>query len=229
MIVSFFEIGKNVASKFPSGIKVLALVYNLINLNIYRTKGSRNNVIKSKAFLNRCKFEIKGNGNTIIIDDMCVLKNCHINISGNDNKIWLNKKVCAYDLEVHIEDNNNEVIIGERTLFSGKTHLACIEGTKISIGNDCLFSSEIVFRTGDSHSILDQTGNRINQSRNIIISNNVWVGHRVLVNKGARIAEQSVVGTGAIVTKSFTESNVVIAGVPAKIMKRNINWNKVRI
>lgn len=118
---------------------------------------------------------------------------------------------------------------GRGTYFAGKIHLAAIEGTRIEIGNDCLFSSEIVFRTGDSHSILDMDGNRINASKDIIVGNHVWVGHRALINKGVTIEDDSIIGTGAIVTRSFCEKNVVIAGVPAKIIKSNVNWDVKRL
>ena len=40
------------------------------------------------------------------------------------------------------------------------------------------------------------------------------------------IADNSIVGWGSIVTKEFNEPNVIIAGIPAKIVKRGINWDR---
>ncbi len=48
----------------------------------------------------------------------------------------------------------------------------------------------------------------------------------VSILKGATIFDNSIVAFGSIVTKSFTETNVIIAGIPAKIVKTNINWKK---
>ena len=31
---------------------------------------------------------------------------------------------------------------------------------------------------------------------------------------------------GAIVTKKFDEENVILGGIPAKIIKKNIKWDK---
>lgn len=107
--------------------------------------------------------------------------------------------------------------------------MACTEGSKVIIGDDCLFSSEIVFRTGDSHSILDQNGKRINSAKDITIGNHVWLGHRVLINKGVYIGDNSIVGTGSVVTKAFNEGNIVLAGVPAEIKKKDVNWCDKRI
>lgn len=38
--------------------------------------------------------------------------------------------------------------------------------------------------------------------------------------------KNSIVGCGAIVTKCFNESNVVLGGIPAKIIKRNTTWDR---
>lgn len=37
--------------------------------------------------------------------------------------------------------------VGHNTHFSGKTHMVCIEGKKVHIGERCLFSDTITFRT----------------------------------------------------------------------------------
>ena len=49
-----------------------------------------------------------------------------------------------------------------------------------------------------------------------------------MINKGVLISSNSIVGNGAIVTNQFTEMNVVLAGVPARIVKRGVNWNAKR-
>ena len=95
--------------------------------------------------------------------------------------------------------------------------------------NDLGISSEIVIRTGDSHSVLNESGERINPAKDVVIGNHVWIGHRVLITKGVSIPENSIVGTGAILTKAIDKCGVVIAGVPAKIVKENINWNSKRL
>lgn len=46
----------------------------------------------------------------------------------------------------------------------------------------------------------------------------------MLVNKGVKIADNIIIGTGAVVTKSCAYSNVIIAGVPARVVKENVNW-----
>lgn len=84
-------------------------------------------------------------------------------------------------------------------------------------------------RTGDSHSIVDMSGERINHAEDVVIGDHVWIGYRVLINKGAVIPENTIIGTGAVVTKSFEEPNTVLAGVPAKVVKKDVNWRKERL
>ncbi len=181
------------------------------------------------AILIRCKIICKGKGNKIEFEKGSLFRNCIFRISGDNNIIKIGQKVHAKNVEFWIEDNCNTISIGNNTSFCGKLHLACTEGKSITIGKECLFSSEIVFRTGDSHSIIDLSGIRINHAKDIIIGDHVWIGHRVLVNKGVVISNNSVVGTGSVVTKKFNDENIIIAGCPAKIVKNDINWLGKRI
>ena len=114
-------------------------------------------------------------------------------------------------------------------MICGNTRLSCIEGRKITIGERCMFSDCIEIRTGDSHSILNEQGHRINPSRDVTIGQHVWVGQGVTILKGVYIHQDSILGTKAVVVKSTTNGGVVIAGNPAKIVKENVNWDVARL
>lgn len=189
----------------------------------------QNKVLLSNALLRNSSIRINGHDNNIVIGNHVYLTNLHILITGNNNNITINDSVVGDQVDICVEDNKNTISIGAHTKFAGKIHLACTESTSISIGEDCLFSSEIVIRTGDSHSILDKSGERINPAVSVKIGDHVWVGHRAMITKGSVIGEDTVVGTGAIVTKKFTQSNVVLAGVPAKVVSEGIYWNISRV
>ena len=136
----------------------------------------------------------------------------------------------AADGSFYTEDDGNTISVGDNTTFAGKIHIACTEGTKCVIGRDCLFSSEIVIRTGDSHSVLDGDGARINPAEDVVIGDHVWISYRALVTKGAVIPNNCVIGTGAIVTRGTgKDGNVILAGIPAKAVKKEIDWCKERI
>ena len=204
--------------------------YRLINILPFnnRIRARKTKIVNEGAALIKCEIKSRGN-NTIIFRKGAIIRNTVIHIYGNNNLVEVGENASLNYGNIHVEDDGNRVVIGAGTNICGKTHLACIEGKSILIGNDCLFSSEIVLRTGDSHSVLDLNGKRINYSEDIVISDHVWVGYRVSIGKGVVISKNTVIGTGAIVTKSCDEENVVLAGVPAAVVKSGINWTTERI
>lgn len=119
--------------------------------------------------------------------------------------------------------------MGEHLYIAGKTHLAACEGTRIMIGDDCMFSSEIHFATTDSHSITTMDGKRINPAKDIIIGNHCWIGTRVTCLKGTELAENCVVGAGSLLAGKYCTPNCAWGGNPAKLLKQDINWCRERI
>lgn len=226
--MSVFSVGKRLLKRFPFLTKIAAFNYNLFAMNSF--KGMKNNSLsKDFAFMKRCRIRIKGTGNQIIIGEKCVLSNCNFIITGNNNKIVLDEMNYADNVSFCIEDDDNTISIGANTRIFGECEFAAMEGVNIELGEGCLISSKTVFRTGDSHSILDLDGNRINVSKGIKLGNRVWVGQRASLLKGVTVGDDSIVSFGAIVTKSFDTPNVIIGGVPAKIIKQEVKWCKPRI
>ena len=54
----------------------------------------------------------------------------------------------------------------------------------------------------------------------ITIGDNVWIGVNAIILPGVKIGHNCIIAAGAVVTKSFNEDNLVIAGNPAKIINR---------
>lgn len=202
-----------------------------INNSIFnKQKISKGNTVTIKcAYLNNCKINIIGTGNIIDIDDYSRLNKCNITIYGNNCSVRIGERCYLNQLNIFMEDDENHVSIGEHTSVDGMTELACIEGTKIDIGYDCMFSRNIHIRTGDSHSITNLNGERINISKSISISNHVWIGTDTILLKGCSVGENSVVGAGSILSGKTYRSNSVIAGVPGKEIKQEITWKRERI
>lgn len=207
--------------------KICASLYRMGGWNKAKKRG--NSVVYNNTYLSRCTISISGQNNQIIFSGTNYFKCCKFYITGNNNRIVIGDKVCGYDATFIIEDSNGTIEVGYKTLFTGKIEVACTEGAAISIGQECLFSSDVDIRNGDSHSILDENGERINKAEDIIIGDNVWIGHRAIVLKGAVIGCDSVIGAGAVVTRKFTNPNMVIGGNPAKIIKEHIRWEHERL
>ena len=92
-----------------------------------------------------------------------------------------------------------------------------------------MFSWGIYLFASDTHTIYDaKTKKLLNWGKEIIIEDNVWVAMDCTVLKNSFIAKNCVVGASAVVAGKFTEKNCVIAGNPAKVVKRGVAWDRRR-
>ena len=176
------------------------------------------------------------------------IKNLKINCYGSNNYIEIHepyrlrdvKISCGYNNKIIINsfnrhtvasiclESNNELIIGSHTTMANvNLWFPNASGTKIYIGEDCMLSYGIEFRTSDGHVIYDaNTKKCLNPPDNINIGNHVWIGRNSTILKGSVISNNSVVGANSLVNKKFIEENCIIAGIPAKVVKQEINWDR---
>lgn len=196
-----------------------------------RITGENNLIEDLGAEFDQVSVDIHGNNNLILIHKGAFLKNVSFHLYGDRHKIIIGEN-CRFNEKSSLwaEDHNCTLSIGKDSTFEG-VHLSVTEpNSKLLIGEDCMFSYDIDVRTGDSHSIISKnTGGRLNHARDIIFGNHVWVASHCIFTKGACMSSHSVVGTGSLVNKVFKESNVVVAGHPARIINRNVDWLRERI
>lgn len=121
--------------------------------------------------------------------------------------------------------------IGAGTSIEGARFALGGDGPRsVTIGENCLMSSGITFRPSDGHAIFDlATGDVINPAKPIVIGDHVWVGAGVTFIKGSRVPNDTVVGTGALVSRQFTEENTAVAGNPAKVVRTGIGWDRQHV
>jgi acetyltransferase-like isoleucine patch superfamily enzyme len=179
------------------------------------------------AFLRATRVEISGRDNTVFIAPENRLNRCLIHIHGNKCEVVIHEHCILSNLELWIEDDAGKIEIGSRTTVEGG-HIAATEGREIVIGQDCMFSSKIEIRNGDSHAIFDAVSKeRINPARPTIIGDHVWLGIGSRVLKGSSVGAGSVIAAGAIVLGHVQEC-AVYAGIPAKKGREGIVWKRDR-
>jgi len=117
---------------------------------------------------------------------------------------------------------NPSIIIGDNVSFNFDCHIGCIN--KVVIGDNVLIASR-VFITDHYHGDITTEALQIPPSKRkiespgpVIIEENVWIGEGVAIMPNLTIGRNSIIGSNAVVTKSFPP-NSVIAGVPAKLIK----------
>lgn len=175
-----------------------------------RVKGKNNKVIIPQNMQGKIKIFIHGDNNTLIIKSEKFL----------DIKVYIGAKTTPC--------NNASFEIGRETEINDANFMLLENNSSITIGDDCLFGYDIKCWCSDTHSICDLEGKVLNIGKSIEIGNHVWIGRDCHLTKNTRIPDNSVVGWCSNVTRKFDEQNVIIAGNPAQIVKRNINWQNAR-
>lgn len=155
------------------------------------------------------------------------------------NKNWTknrNLKNCIPGL-IHIH-NNAKLEVGNFSVYAGSkicvsagaelylgsgyiNHNSSIECfQKIYIGEHVIISDNVQIRDSDNHKI---KGSEEKETQPIVIQDHVWIGMGAIILKGVTIGEGSIIAAGAIVTKNVPP-HTIVAGVPAKVIKENINF-----
>ena len=171
-----------------------------------------------------------GDNANIILENPCNFYHCRFDVFDNTQIIIKSSKYKILNLNIYCSAKNFQCVIGENfctvgTFISAEGNT----GTRLTIGHDCMFSFGIHIRLDDGHTIFDlDSGLPLNSADSVDIGNHVWIGQNAIILKDTIIPDNSVIGAAAVVTSKFTESNTIIAGNPAKTIKKNIGWNRQR-
>ena len=172
----------------------------------------------------------KGVGNAIILMGRASLKDCSICFYGNNCTLRIGQNAVIYNNDFCFEDEGGEIVIGDNTTTESGCKFASCEGKRIVIGDDCMLSHDVDVRNTDSHSILNDRGERINASADILIGDHVWIGIRSTLLKGSVIPSQCVVAAQSMVTSSLNANeHTIIAGSPARVIKTGVSWDRKRL
>lgn len=88
----------------------------------------------------------------------------------------------------------------------------------IEIGDNTLIGQNVTLMDFEAHGIHPEKRREIGEIGSIKIGANVWIGNNVTILKNTIIGDNTIVAAGAVVSGSFP-ANVIIGGVPAKVIK----------
>lgn len=213
----------NNGTYFDNGMN--EVVGEINRFKVCMTRGSRVYIGKNCKIAKDVIFNA-GGGLIIIEDNCCIEKGCIIAV--NDSILRLGKGCmlqndsricCSYNSVLNIDDG-----CSMETRFSAMMH----GYANIYLGKNCMLSTNIFMRAGSVHNIydLDNKENReVRITREINVGQHVWIGEHCVLLHGVSIGSGSIVGMNSFVNKKFPE-NVTIAGNPARIIRRNVSWDK---
>ena len=116
------------------------------------------------------------------------------------------------------------ITLGNNLSFNSHCTLLCKKA--ITIGHNVMTGWNVLISDGDGHTIINELGEQVNKPDPVIVGNNVWLAANTTLLKGAFVNDGSIVAMGCIVTRHYEENNVIIAGIPSKIVKYNIIWHQ---
>lgn len=96
------------------------------------------------------------------------------------------------------------------------TYFQCFRG-RITLGKGCYIAPNVGIITVN-HDL--ENLNNYMEAKDVFIGQNVWIGMNSVVLPGVRLADNVIVGAGAVVTKSCIEPGQLLLGVPAKPYSR---------
>lgn len=86
-------------------------------------------------------------------------------------------------------------------------------GAKLIIGSGTIIAPNCGFITAN-HDLNDFSKSA--PGKDITIGRKCWIGMNCMILPGITLGDNTIVGAGSVVTKSFPEGNCIIAGNPAK-------------
>ena len=176
-------------------------------------------------------FFVGGNDNRIVVGANCRIHATTFFIRGNGNTIILGDDCSAHLAQFHIEGDGNTIHIGKGTTMHGRgscpIHITADEGSGVYIDEDCMLAHSVQMRSTDSHSIVDLNGKRLNPAQDIHIGRHCWLGMQCIILKGCVIEPNTMVAAGSVCgSHTPRETNCILAGNPAKVVKRDVNWDR---
>ncbi len=121
--------------------------------------------------------------------------------------------------DAYVIFSKGQLTVGSNSAIGKRCEIA-LNGGEIIIGNFVRIASN-VFITNANHEFSDVNAPIMKQgvvTRNVIIEDDVWIGHGAIVLPGVRIGKGAIIAAGSVVTKDVAALTIV-GGNPARFIK----------
>ncbi|MFS7357640.1 acyltransferase [Rahnella inusitata] len=194
----------------------------LTNLSSYSDENG-NEIFFSGEISNGIDITFRGKNNKLYVSSDSKISELTISFDCDNAECRIGKTNGKFSLRI---GQDSKVLIGDGVTTTARCFVCAVEGSTVDIGNDCMLAVGVSIRSDDSHPIFDiSSGARINAAKSVVIGNHVWFGEGAAILSGTSIGDGCVVGMRAVVKGKFP-NNCVIAGMPSKIIRKNIAWER---
>ncbi len=114
-------------------------------------------------------------------------------------------------------DYGANISIGEN--FFANFNLTILDEAKVKIGDNAFIGPNVSIYTACHPLDVEGRNKGLEWAEPVTIGNNVWIGGSATILPGVTVGDNVVIGAGAVVTKDVP-SNVVVAGNPARVIKK---------
>lgn len=135
-------------------------------------------------------------------------KNARVMI--DDFLVYSGSRICVND--------GATLDVGKNVYCNYNSVIECF--LKIIIGDDTIISESVTIRDSNNHLILREG---YNVSSPIIIGEHVWIGMNCIILPGVKIGDGAIIAAGSVVNKDVPPKTMV-GGVPARVLKTDIEW-----
>lgn len=197
------------SSFIRKGFKALALIITFIHANIIMLFHYDKRLFVGGQWFRGEKYgAFTATGWKWVIDDYKSCRRMHTNthipwpVSPRIGIIY------PENISFHPDDLNNFQAFGNYYQAIGK----------ITIGHGTYIAPNVGIITSN-HSLDDLDEHE--KPRPVTLGEKCWIGMNSMILPGVELGPHTVVGAGSVVTKSFPEGYCIIAGNPAKIIRKN--------
>lgn len=213
---------KNEDFKLDREIPITYLLRLIMSKSIYLLYGQLRLCTSKKVFIHptatiKCCSKIKTGNN------FSVARECYLDALSVDGFICGNNVSLGYQTHIELTGSlkhlGKGIKIGNNVGLGTHGHYGSGMGF-LEIGNDTIFGNYVSIHP-ENHNYNDKTKPIRLQGVHgygVKIGNNCWIGAKVTILDNTIIGDNCIIAAGAVVKGTFPD-NVVIGGIPAKIIK----------
>lgn len=212
--------GTTVDNRIPNSYLLRVIVSKAISLfyGMIRLKTLKRVYIHPSAKI-KCSSRISTGNNFVVAQD------CYIDALSEKGLICGNNVSMGFHTHIELTGTirflGNGMKIGNNVGLGSHGHYGSGMGF-VNIGDDTIFGNYVSIHP-ENHNFADENIpirlQGVNSKGGVFIGNNCWIGAKVTILDGTHIGNNCIVAAGAVVKGTFPD-NVIIGGVPAKIIKR---------